>query len=296
MLRRTLNVSYRIIPHINREIEELAHVQKYQRWSVACNDGNIRPERKVDQMVKKLNAREVRRRGIFPERSIARRMSNTYAKDGIVSEPYKKVKWITVTVVGFDGHPFKFRLWPHHNRSLNQLIDGSGMNFGHPSLWSRCLNPDCCDRLHGDGCLVNVDIDTLNRLPAPGRYEYYTLTNLQRLARGDITYNTRFSCQIKLVPELDGAVFALKQYHSAHLRGLASDWSDIDNYAVVALARQQKIMSWTPPLEKPLDAPTPVGWDLLWAEDYEEVLQQKYPWYQRKDGMHTRPKLWSAYV
>eukprot|EP00759_Apiculatamorpha_spiralis_P017948 PhF_6_TR24016/c0_g1_i1/m.33624 len=296
MLRKSLRSYYRIIPHIDRDIEELADVQQYSRWKIGSTTSYAEPERRAEQMVRKLNAREVRRRGIFPERSIARRISNTYAVDGKVCEPYYKVKMITFTVVSFDGHPFVFRMWPIPNRTINNLIDGCGMCYGYPQLWSRCLNQDCSDYNHGEGCLVNLDVDTLNKLPAPNRREYMHMTFLRRMNRGDITFNTRFSCQLRITEQMDGAVIALKQYHSRHLRAMATDWEDIDNSSLFALARQARIEPWAPPVEKPMERDFPVSLDLLWAEDYEEILQQKYPWYQRKDGFSTRPELWASYV
>jgi hypothetical protein len=296
MLRRTLQSGYRIIPHIERGIEELADVQKYNRWQIAGHSNYAAPERRSEQMVRKLNTREARRRGVFPERSLARRLSNTYAVDGKVSEPYYKVSPITITIVGFDGHPFNFKMWPVPNRTINNLIDGSGMNYGFPMMWSRCLNPDCGDHTHGEGCLINVDVDTLNKLPAPGRFEWQQLSLMRRLSRADVSFNSRFSCQLRLTEHLDGGVFALKQFHSKHLRAMATEWEEIDNYAVFALARQKKIEPWAPPIEEPLVRDFPISLDMLWSDDYEEMLQQKYPWYQRKDGFHTRPEMWSTYV
>ena len=125
--------------------------------------------------------------------------------------------------------------------------------------WWVHANSDCGDHT----CLVNVDVDTIHKLPAPTRYEYQQLALLRRLSRADVTFNSRFSCQLRLTEHLDGGVFALKQFHSRHLRAMAAEWEDIDNYAIFAQARQGKFEPWYPPIEAPLERDFPISFDML---------------------------------
>ena len=287
---------YRVLPHLDKEIEELAETQKKGRWFMAYKPNYHEPLKQSELMCDKLNQREKRRNGNLPEKSIIRRMSNVFAKNGVLQRPREKTKWITVTVIGFDGHPYHMRLVPMIDSTLNSMIDGSGMCHGWCTMWSKCRNHDCGDINHGDGCLINVDLGTLDKLPPPGRFEYFSLTHFRNLNRADITYSARFSCQIRLVAELDGAVFALKQFFSRALREYVMDWGEDDNFATVACHRQRKIDSWAPMLEEPTIRDFPMTAELLWARDYEEVLRHKYPQYQRKSGFHTRPDYWSTYV
>lgn len=311
MLRRVLQPSaaktgaivhaaagYRIMPHIHRDVEELAEAQSSFRWSVSArNATNLQgPPRQSETMCDRLNFREARRQGKMPEKSIIRRISEFYAVDGRVQEPHYKTKWMNITIIGFDGHPYHFRLVPMPDVTLNALIDGSGMASGWMNCFQRCQNPDCQDFLHGEGCMVNVDIDTLDKLTVPSRFEYFQLANWRMINRGDIRYNTRFSCQIKLVEELDGAVFALKQFFSKSLRETAMDWGEDDNYSVAALHKSRKVEPWAPMVEEPTRRDFPITYDLLWVKDHEEVLKYKYPNYKRRDGFHTRPDVWAWWV
>ena len=288
--------NYRVMPHLDNEIEELAETQKRGRWFMSYKTNYFEPLKQSELMCDKLNQREKRRNGTLPEKSIIRRMSNIFAKDGKIQRPAEKVKWMTITVIGFDGHPYFFRLLPQNDSTLNHIIDGSGMNHGWPTMWSKCRNSDAADFNHGDGCLLNVDLDTIEKLPVPGRFEYFALTHYRNLNRADVTYTARFSCQIKLGPEIDGAVFALKQYFSRSLREHVVDWGEDDNYATIATHRQRKIEPWAPMLEEPTIRDFPLTPELLWVKDYEDVLKFKYPDYTRKSGYHTRPDYWSTYV
>mmetsp|Transcript_71761 Transcript_71761/g.83425 ORF Transcript_71761/g.83425 Transcript_71761/m.83425 type:complete len:312 (+) Transcript_71761:40-975(+) len=288
--------SYRLIPHIDLEIEELAETQKLGRWQISHKNTLQQPLRKAEIMVDKLNFREKRRTGILPEKSIARKLSQVYAKDGKVQDSHYQVKLINITIVGFDGHPFHFRVPPMPDTTLNNLIDGSGMCHGHSNQWGKCNNPSCEDFNHGDGCLVNVDIETLDRLPPPNRFEYTSLAQWRMTDRADITYNTRFSCQIPIVPELDGGLFAMKQYWSRSLRESATHWFEHDNYATGAVMRSKKIEPWAPIIEEPTKRDYPITFDMLWANSYQEIMSHKDADYRRKDGFHTTPKMWAAYV
>ncbi|CAD2221619.1 hypothetical protein AGDE_03564 [Angomonas deanei] len=306
MLRRcalaTVGVSglagrhYRIIPHVYNEIEELAETQKMGRWNISHRNCMQQALKKGEIMADKLNYREKRRTGILPEKSIARRLSQTYGVDGEVVEPASKTKWINITVLGFDGHPFHFRIYPMPDVTLNTLIDGSGMCHGHSGLWGKCNNPDCADWNHGYGCMVNVDIETLDRLLPPNRWEYTSLCSWRSQNRGDITYNTRFSCQIPITEELDGGMFALKQYWSRSLRESVVSWGDVDNQATIAANRSKKIEPWAPIIEEPLKLGTPITIDMLWATSYQDIIQAKNSNYKRKDGYHTKPQNWAAYI
>ena len=187
-------------------------------------------------------------------------------------------------------------MYPMPEMTLNAVIDGSGMNAGYPFYWQRCLNPNCLDMNHSEGCLINVDLDTLDKLPPPGRYEYYALTHFRMMNRGDIHFTTRFSCQINISQELDGAVFAMKQIWSRSLREQVAEWGEDDTYATLALCKCRKMEPWAPMLEEPTVRDFPITGDLLWADDYEEVLKHKYPHYKRKDNFHTKPAMWAAYI
>jgi hypothetical protein len=312
MLRRVLSVAqlsaavgattssavrgYRLIPHIDNEIEELAETQKLGRWQISHKNTLQQPLRKAEIVCDKLNLREKRRTGILPEKSIARKLSQIYQKDGRVCEPDYSVKLINVTIIGFDGHPFHFRLPPMPEVSLNTLIDGSGMCHGHGNQWGKCNNPNCEDFNHGDGCIVNVDLETLDRLPPPNRYEYTSLVNWRMMDRPDVTYNTRFSCQIMLSQELDGGLFALKQYWTRSLRETATGWYQHDEYATVSAMRSKKIEPWAPLIEEPTKRDFPITFDMLWVESYQELLAMKDTSYRRRDGFHTKPQMWSLYV
>jgi len=173
--------------------------------------------------------------------------------------------------------------------SLNTLIDGTGMCFGNPSWWSKCSNPDCQDPKHGDGCMVNIDIDTLDRMLPPSRNEYAQLRLGRLNDRPDVSYTTRFSCQIPLTEELDGALIALKQLASPGLRGRTAGWSTQDDYATVAVHRSQRIEPWAPLIEEPTLG-IPYSFDMLWAGSYQEILKMKDPGYRRTDGCATYPR------
>ena len=289
---------YRIVPHLDDEIEELAESQKAGRWMLAHRANYQAPPLPSEIMCDKLNHRERRRSGTLPEKSTARKLSMYYAEDGVVSEtnPSYTTKWMTITVVGLDGHPYKIRTVPMIDTTLNDLIDGCGIAHGWMNHWSRCNNNDCADWIHGDGCIVNVDLETLDKLPPPGRFEYYSLSQYRGMNRGDITYNTRFSCQLKVTEELDGGLFAMKNFFSRSLREVASDWGDVDMYATLSTHKCRKIEPWAPMLEEPTVKDFPFTFDMLWATDFEEIMKHKYPRYKRKDGFHTKPETWAAYV
>ncbi|KAG5481583.1 hypothetical protein LSCM1_05607 [Leishmania martiniquensis] len=287
---------YRIIPHLYNEIEELAETQRQGRWSISHRNCLQQPLKKAEIMCDKLNLREGRRSGLLPEKSIARRLSQQYAVDGTVWESKSKTKLISITVVNFDGHPFHFRTYPMPDVTLNTLIDGSGMCHGHATHWGKCNNPDCSDWNHGDGCMVNVDIETLDRLLPPNRWEYTSLTAWRATDRPDITFNTRFSCQIPITEELDGALFALKQLWTRSLRESVSDWGLVDDQATIHSARSKKIEPWAPIIEEPTKVDFPITWDMLWATGYQDIMKEKYSNFRRKDGFHTKPEMWAAYV
>lgn len=304
MLRRVSSIvpaaalsrSYRIISHLDEEIEELADTQRLGRWSISHKNCLQQPLKRGEIMCEKLNLREKRRTGVLPEKSIARKLSMKYQKDGKVSESKYKVKLINITIIGFDGHPFHFRLPPMPETTLNGLIDGSGICHGHQSCFTRCHNANCEDQNHGTGCLVNVDIETLDRLPPPGRYEYTALQQWRAMERADVQYNTRFSCQIPLSEELDGGLFAMKQLWTRSLRDSATGWGAMDDYATGAVMRSKKIEPWAPIIEEPTKAGFPITFDMLWAKSYQDIMQMKDPKYRRKDGFHTRPEMWGSYV
>lgn len=293
---RTGARSYRIIPHMYYEIEELAEVQKNGRWQVSHRNCLQQPLKRGELMCHRLNMRELRRTGVLPEKSIARRLSQQYAVDGVVHESRTKTKWINITVVGFEGHPFHFRTYPMPDVTLNTLIDGSGMCYGSGNAWEKCSNPDCADWNHGTGCLVNVDIDTLDRLLPPNRWEYTSLTMWRNTDRADITFNTRFSCQIRLTEELDGALFALKQLSSPHLRESIKNWGRVDDAATEDSMRSKRIEPWAPIIEEPTKADFPVTLDMLWTTSYQDIMKHKNTSFRRKDGFHTKPEMWAAYV
>lgn len=288
--------SYRIIPHVHNEIEELAETQARGRWYISHRGCMQQPLKKGEIMCDKLNYREKRRQGVLPEKSIARRLSQDYAVDGKFHEPAAKTRIINFTVVNFDGHPFHFRTYPMPDVTLNTLIDGSGMCHGHPHHWGKCNNPDCADWNHGEGCMVNVDLETLDRLLPPNRWEYTSLCGWRNTDRADITYNTRFSCQIPITIELDGGLFALKQLWSRSLREAVSGWGYTDDQAVVCSARSKKIEPWAPPLEQPTKVDFPITLDMLWATGYQDIMAKKYSNYKRVDGYQTKPSGWAAYV
>lgn len=288
--------SYRIMPHIEQEIEELREVQKLGRWQMAVRPNYSEPLTSAEIMCDKLNVRERRRNGTMPEKAIARAMTQFWAKEGVLQHPTTKTKMINFTVIGFDGHPYHFKMYPMPDLTLNNIIDGSGMNHGYGQFWQLCKNISCLDMNHSDGCLINVDIETLDKLPPPGRFEYYALNHFRTHNRGDVTYSSRFSCQIQICDELDGAVFALKQLMSRSLRDKVMEWGEDDNYATISQHKCRKVEQWAPMLEEPTVRDFPVTPDLLWADDYEEILKCKYPNYKRKDGFHTKPEMWAAYV
>jgi hypothetical protein len=283
--------SYRTVPHINYEVEELAETQRRGRWSTI--QGNLQgPYKKAEIMCQKLNYREARRIGWLPEKSIIRKQSQFYQKDGHICEPHYKTKLINFTVVGFDGHPFYFRMPPMPTVTLNTLIDGTTMVHGQGNFWSKCTNPDCNDKSHGDGCMVNVDLETLDLLPPPSRSEYNHLAMHANMGRPDITFNTRFSCQITLSEELDGALFALKQFYSTNLRASVCNWSSTDDYGTFISMRSRKVEPWAPLIEEKLVQDFPYTIDMLWAESYQDIMAVKNPNYVRTDGTRTRPSHW----
>lgn len=290
--------AYRIVPHIDREIEELADVQAAGRWTLGHKANLQAPPLWSEHTIDKLNLREKRRNGTWPEKSIARKISMLYAKDGVIStvDPGYVTKWMTITIVALDGHPYHVRLVPMVDHTVNDLIDGCGIMHGWFGHWSRCNNVDCADFIHGDGCVVNVDLETLDRMPPPGRFEYFSLAHFRSLNRGDFHFNTRFSCQIKLTEDLDGALIACKQYYSKSLRETASDWGEMDNYATLSSHKCRKIEPWAPMIEEPTKQDFPITFEMLYAMDYEEVMKHKYPRYKRKDGFHTTPEYWAAYT
>lgn len=287
---------YRVLPHLDNEIEELAETQKAGRWFMSYKPNYSEPPKQSENMCDRLNQREKRRNGNLPEKSIARRMSNIFAKDGKLLKPADKVKTIVITVIGFDGHPYHHRLVPMPDSTLNHIIDGSGMCHGWPQAWAKCKNPDASELNHSDGCLINVDLETLDRLPPPGRFEYFALTHFRNLNRPDFNYSARFSCQIRLCAELDGGVFALKQWFSRSLRESVSDWGEDDIFATVTAHRSRKIEPWAPMLEEPTVRDFPMTAEMLFVKDYEEVMKYKYPNYKRKSGYNTRPDYWATYV
>lgn len=295
-LLTTQRREYRLIPHLDREIEELAETQAAGRWQMAKKGNTSEPETHAERMCDRLNQRERRRNETIPEKSIARAMTQFWAKDGVLQHPEYKAHMLRFTVIGFDGHPYHFKMYPMPSSTLNSIIDGSGMNWGFPFYWQSCKNPNCLDMNHSDGCLVNVDLSTLDRLPPPGRFEYYALTHFRLLSRGDVNFTSRFSCQIFITDELDGAIFAMKQIWSRSLREKVAEWGEDDTYATLALVKCRKLEPWAPMLEEPTRRDFAITQDLLWADDYEEVLKHKYPNYKRKDGFHTKPEMWAQFV
>lgn len=290
---------YRVIPHIEWEVEELAETQKAGRWQVHNKYTMSQPETKGEAMCHKLNFREARRRGVLPEKSIIRRVADTYGVDGkkYENDPAYQMKYINITVVGFDGHPFHFRVPPMPDVTLNALIDGSGMNMGATNYFNKCNNKDCTDAMHGEGCLINVDLETLDRLLPPGRFEYNTLNNARiGGARPDISYTSRFSCQLRITPELDGGLFAMKQINGAKLIESVQDWGHYDDLATLGYARCRQVEPFAPYMEEPLETDFPITLDMLWEDDWEEIMKHKYPKWARKDGFHTKPTAVGWYV
>ena len=49
-------------------------------------------------------------------------------------------------------------------------------------------------------------------------------------------------------------------------------------------------------LEEPTVRGFPLDLNLLYTEDYEDVLKFKYPNYKRKSGFHSRISYWAAYT
>lgn len=288
--------AYRVNPHIYNEIEELAETQKAGRWGIQFVGSLSAPMKKAEVMCDKLNLREQRRSGQLPEKAQARKLSQAYQKDGKVCEPEYVAKKITITVVGFDGHPYIFRLVPMPDMTLNMLIDGSGMCYGYRNYWERCSNPDCIDPNHNDGCQVNVDLETLDRLPPPGRFEHLSLEQHRSNDRPDIQYNTRFSCQLRLTEELDGALFALKNIWGKSLRTQVGSWGETDIQATISSMRSKRIEPWAPILEEPTKRSFPITLDMFWSDSYQEIMLHKYPNYRRTDGFHSKPQTWAAYV
>ena len=97
--------AYRVMPHIHREIEELADVQQGYRWNIGGKTNYAAPPRQSEVMCDRLNVREARRQGKLPEKSVARRLSQNWAKDGKVChipDEYK-TKWINITGNGTGG-------------------------------------------------------------------------------------------------------------------------------------------------------------------------------------------------
>lgn len=285
---------YRIQPHIHTEIEELAETQNMGRWRAAATTQHQEPYKKAEIICDKLNFRERRRNGTLPEKSLIRKQSQFYQKDGHVCEPHYKTKYITFTVVGFEGHPFYFRMPPMPTVSLNSLIDGCSMVQGQGAYWSKCTNPDCLDPHHGDGCVVNVDIETLDLMPPPSRWEWNSLMTSRKMDRPDITFNTRFSCQIMLTEEIDGGLFAMKQLNSSNARAKVCQWSATDDYGTIALARQRRVEPWAPLIEENLAMDFPLSIDMLWAESYQDIMRARNPDYIRTDGARTRPDYWET--
>ena len=283
---------YRVMPHINYEIEELAETQSLGRWTVMKKDFYQAPYKRAEIMCEKLNYRERRRTGILPEKSLIRKQSQFYQKDGHVCEPHYKTKYISFTVMSFDGHPFYFRMPPMPTTTLNTLIDGCSMVQGQGNYWSKCTNPDCLDPHHGDGCMVNVDIETLDNLPPPSRWEWQSLLVGRQTDRADITFTTRFSCQILLTEEIDGALFALKQMSSSNLRATICQWGPTDDYGTISSLRSKKVEPWAPIIEEPTLRDFPLTLDMLWAQSYQDIMVHKYPNYIRTDGARTRPVYW----
>lgn len=291
--------AYRVVPHIDWEIEELAETQQAGRWQIQFKGNYQSPETPAEIMCHKLNVREARRRGVLPEKALARKLSNQYGVEGTVYAPPVgyRAKTISFTVVGFDGHPFHFRVPPMPDTTVNALIDGSGMNHGHGHFWNKCCNRDCQDPMHGEGCLINVDLETLDRLLPPGRFEYMHL-NAHRMngARPDLSFTTRFSCQIKITEELDGALFALKQINAPNLMAQTIDWSASDDLATIGYNGCRKVEPFAPYLESPTEVDFPITMDMLWTDDWEDIMMHKYPDWRRKDGYHTKPRYWVPYV
>lgn len=287
---------YRIMPHVYNEHEELADVQKNKRWFITHRDIYGTPPIKAELMTEKLNLREGRRRGIMPERSIARKFSQVYAVDGEVSTPPVKAKMLTITVIGMDGHPYYFRVPPMPDTTLNTLIDGTGIMIGYPMAFQQCRNVECADLNHGDGCMVNVDIDTLDKLLPPTRNEFHSLNFFRELGYSAVQYNTRFSCQLFLTEDLDGGIFAMKQPFARGLYESTQGWNQLDTQATLAMRGSRRIEPWAPPLEEPTKADFPLTMDLIWEDDPETLLQRKYPKYRRKDGFHTKPRYWDQYI
>ncbi|RNF02565.1 hypothetical protein TraAM80_06298 [Trypanosoma rangeli] len=114
--------------------------------------------------------------------------------------------------------------------------------------------------------------------------------------RSDITYNTRFSCQISVMEELDGNLLALKQYWTRALREFVSDWGLVDDIGTIHGSRSKRIELWAPIIEEPTQVDFPITLDMLWAQSYQDIMKAKYPERNRKDGFHTKPEMWAAYV
>lgn len=290
---------YRIVPHLYQEIEELAETQKFGRWQISHTNSLSAPMKRPELMCAKLNQREARRSGVMPEKAIARKLSNFYTnKDGTVhySDDHHTVPIIKFTVVGFDGHPFNFEVPPMPETTLNELIASSGVAYGEGNHYHMCANPDCLDKYHGDGCMVNIDLDTLDRLLPPNRFEYQTLAMLRMMDRADVTFTTRFSCQIRVTPELDGALIALKQVMAPRLRAAATEWSPTDDHATLNVLRSKKVEPWAPIIEEPTKRDFPIGFHHLWSTNYTDLMAERDSRYKRKDGYHSKPVFWAHRV
>eukprot|EP00744_Colponema_vietnamica_P008602 GILI01012264.1.p1 GENE.GILI01012264.1~~GILI01012264.1.p1 ORF type:complete len:283 (-),score=61.43 GILI01012264.1:234-1001(-) len=254
--------------------------------------------KRPELMCAKLNQREARRTGVLPEKSIARKLSNFYTnKDGTVHyDEHHATHIIKFTVVGFDGHPFFFEVPPMAEATVNDLIAASGVVYGEANNFQHCANPDCYDKSHGDGCMVNIDLDTLDRLLPPNRFEYQTLTLLRMMDRADITFTTRFSCQIRITPELDGALIAMKQIMKPRLRSGVTEWGPVDDAATLNVMRSKRVEPWAPIMEEPTKRDFPIGFHHLWATNYTDLMAERDSRYQRKDGFHSKPVMWAHRV
>ena len=288
---------YRIMPHIYNEIEELAETQKAGRWDISHRNSLGGPLKRAEHMCNKLNEREARRNGTMPEKSIARKLSMFYTnKDGTPHYANYRVKKIKFTVIGMDGHPFHFVMPPMPEYTINNIIASSGMNYGHSLYFNACDNEDCQDFNHGDGCLVNVDLETLDRLQPPNRYEYTQLSQFRGLDHPNITFNSRFSCQVAITEELDGAVFAQASPYTRGGRAMTTDTSNFDDLGLIAGHKSKRVEPWAPILEEPTVRDFSLGYDTLWCTSYQDFMAKKYPNYKRKDGFHSKPTTWCARV
>lgn len=284
---------YRIMPHVDNEIQELAEMNRQGRWFAPAAN-YCEPMRNCELLCDMLNSREARRTGQWPERAISRDLSQTYAKDGVVQEPGEayKVKPIQFTILGIDGHPYHIRMPCAPDITLSDVIDQSGVADGwKPNQFAVCgAGPDGGTVFHEAGCLINIDIDTLDKMLPPTRWEHQQLQFYRDNDRPDVTYTSRFACCVKITEELDGAVVAMKNHINKSLRAKSMGFGEDDNYATISLHKSRKLEPWAPMVEEPTARDFPITPGLLWARSWQDIYKHKYKDYVRHDGHHSHPE------